>query len=203
MRYLKNLKWEMILFSVMSIVMGILMFLYPSKIITAMCIIFAVILFIMGIKYLIEYKRKDSLGNFYRYDFVLGVLYIIAGIVVLACMDTILSIITYIIAGLIVISGLMKIENAMDLKKMGCKWVTMLVFAGICILLGIAVFMMPMNHNDDGTLTAGDFMIQAAGIIFAVTGLIDLITTLTVSGKIKQWIVDRNAIIAESEIDEE
>ena len=48
--------------------------------------------------------------------------------------------------------------------------------------------MMPMDHNDNGTTTAGDFFIQVSGIILAVTGLIDLITTLSVSGKIKKWI---------------
>ena len=78
-----------------------------------------------------------------------------------------------------------EIENALDLRRMGCHWIPLLVFAIICIILGISVLTMPMNHNDDGTRTAGDFLIQCSGAIFAVTGLIDLITTLSVSGKIK------------------
>ncbi len=106
----------------------------------------------------------------------------------LACMNLILSIITYVIALIIIVSGLMKIENALDLRRMGCHWIPLLVFAIICIILGISVLTMPMNHNDDGTRTAGDFLIQCSGAIFAVTGLIDLITTLSVSGKIKKWI---------------
>ena len=69
----------------------------------------------------------------------------------------------------------MKIENALDLRRMGCHWIPLLVFAIICIILGISVLTMPMNHNDDGTRTAGDFLIQCSGAIFAVTGLIDLI----------------------------
>ena len=89
---------------------------------------------------------------------------------------------------IIIVSGLMKIENALDLRRMGCHWIPLLVFAIICIILGISVLTMPMNHNDDGTRTAGDFLIQCSGAIFAVTGLIDLITTLSVSGKIKKWI---------------
>ena len=113
---------------------------------------------------------------------------ILLGIVVLACMNLILSIITYVIALIIIVSGLMKIENALDIRRMGCHWIPLLVFAIICIILGISVLTMPMNHNDDGTRTAGDFLIQCSGAIFAVTGLIDLITTLSVSGKIKKWI---------------
>lgn len=192
MNYLKNLKWEMILFSLLSIILGILMWLYPDKIITALCIISACILFVMGIRYLIEYKRKDTLGDFYKYELVAGIALIVGGIVVLICMKSILSIITYVIAIIIIVSGLMKVENALDLKRMRCHWIPLMVFAVICILLGISVLMMPMNSNDDGTKTAGDFMIQCAGIIFAVTGLIDLITTLSVSGKIRKWTLDRN-----------
>lgn len=194
MSYLKNLKWEMMLFSVISIVMGILMWKYPDKIITALSIAIASVFFIMGLRFLIEYKRKDALGGFYKYDLVIGVALVIGGIVVLACMKYMLSIVTYLIAIIVIVSGLMKVENALDLKKMRCNWMPLMMFAVLCILLGISVLMMPMNVGDDGRRTAGDFMIQCAGVIFAVTGFIDLITTLSVSGKIKEWI-EREKII--------
>lgn len=199
MKYLKNLKWEMILFSFISIVIGILMFIYPSQILNAVCIVLATILFIMGGRYLLEYKRNNAISDFYKYELVAGVALILGGIVVLFCMKMILSMITYVIAIIIVISGLMKVENALDLKKMGSHWVPLMVFAVICILLGISVLMMPMDHNDNGTRTASDFLIQAAGIIFAITGLIDLITTLSVSGKIRIWSMEQKEIISENE----
>ena len=203
MSYLKNLKWEMILFSLTSIAVGILMFLYPSQIINAMCIVLASILFIMGARYLLEYRRNNALSNFYRYEMVAGVALILGGIAVICCMKLILSMVTYIIAIIIIISGLMKVENAIDLKRMGRNWIPLMVFAVICIMLGISVLMMPMDHNDDGTTTASDFLIQASGIIFALTGLIDLITTLSVSSKIKIWTVERTAEIVEDNIDDE
>lgn len=188
MNYLKNLKWEMVLFSVISIVMGIFMWKYPGKIIAGLSVAIASIFFIMGIRFLIEYKRKDVLSDFYKYDLVIGISLIVGGIIVIACMKYMLSIVTYLIAIIVIASGLMKVENALDLKKMRCHWVPLMIFAIVCILLGVSVLMMPMNVGDDGRRTAGDFMIQCAGVIFAVTGLIDLITTLSVSGKIKEWI---------------
>ena len=45
MSYLKNLKWEMIIYSLLSILMGILMWKYPGKIMTGVCVILAMILF--------------------------------------------------------------------------------------------------------------------------------------------------------------
>lgn len=202
MNYLKNLKWEMILFSVTSIVIGILMYIYPSQIINAVCIVLAAILFIMGARYLIEYKRNNAISDFYRYELVAGIALILGGIIVLCCMKLILSIITYVIAIIIIVSGLIKIENSLDLKKMGSHWILLMVFAVLCIILGISVLMMPMDHNDNGTTTASDFLIQASGIIFAVTGFIDLITTFAVSSKIKLWTISRTATIINDEDDE-
>lgn len=195
MNYLKNLKWEMILFSLTSIAVGILMFFYPSQIINTVCIVLASILFILGARYLIEYRRNNAIENFYKYELVAGIALILGGIVVLCCMKLILSFITYLIAIIIIISGLMKVENALDLKKMGNNWIPLMVFAIICIMLGISVLMMPMDNNDNGTSTASGFLIQASGIIFAVTGFIDLVTTLSVSGKIKRWTSERKTTI--------
>lgn len=187
MRYLLNLKWEMLLFSVLSIVVGVLMFLQPSKIITAISILLAVILFVMGIKNIFEFWR-DTMETYHKYKLVVGILFIVAGIFVIVKMNIILSIITYAVGIIIIISGLMKLENAFDLKKMDERWVPLLVFSILCIVLGILILFMPMNHNDNGTITAGDFFIKCAGAIFAFTGLVDLVTTLTVSSKIKSWM---------------
>ncbi len=195
MNYLKNLKWEMILFSFVSIVLGILMFFYPSQIINTVCIVLASILFILGVRYLLEYRRNSAIENFYKYELVAGIALILGGIIVLCCMKLILSFITYLIAIIIIISGLMKVENALDLKKMGNNWIPLMIFAIICIMLGISVLMMPMDNNDNGTSTASGFLIQASGIIFAVTGFIDLVTTLSVSGKIKRWTSERKTTI--------
>lgn len=203
MNYLKNLKWEMILFSLASIVIGILMFFYPSQIINVVCIVLASILFVLGARYLLEYRRNNEISNFYRYELVAGIALILGGIVVLCCMKLILSFITYVIAIIIIISGLMKVENALDLKKMGNNWIPLMVFAIICIMLGISVLMMPMDNNDNGTSTASGFLIQASGIILAVTGFVDLITTLSVSGKIKRWTSERRTtILGQDDYDE-
>ena len=171
------------------------MFFYPSQIINTVCIVLASILFILGVRYLLEYRRNSAIENFYKYELVAGIALILGGIIVLCCMKLILSFITYLIAIIIIISGLMKVENALDLKKMGNNWIPLMIFAIICIMLGISVLMMPMDNNDNGTSTASGFLIQASGIIFAVTGFIDLVTTLSVSGKIKRWTSERKTTI--------
>ena len=63
----------MVLYSILSIAIGVLMFLYPTKTLNAVCIILAVMLFALGIRYLIEYRKKNFINDFYRYEFVAGI----------------------------------------------------------------------------------------------------------------------------------
>ena len=55
------------------------MFLYPTKTLNAVCIILAVMLFALGIRYLIEYRKKNLINDFYRYEFVAGIALILLG----------------------------------------------------------------------------------------------------------------------------
>ena len=160
---------------------------YPSYILTAISIFLAVILFVLGGKYILEYKNRSVTDDGNKYTLTLGIVIAVAGVVVLICMDTIMSFVTYAIGAIVVISGIMKIENALDLKKMNRNWKPLLVIGIICALLGISVLLMPMNNNDDGTRTAGEFFVQCAGVVLALTGIVELITTAAVSGKIKEF----------------
>ncbi len=64
MNYLKNLKWEMILFSLATIAIGVLMCIYPTKIVTAVCIVLASILFILGIEMSVGIQKKECYSGF-------------------------------------------------------------------------------------------------------------------------------------------
>lgn len=60
-------------------------------------------------------------------------------------------------------------------------------YSGNCnVLLGIVILINPQN--------TAVFVTRITGIILTYSGVVDLITTLTVSGKIRRW-VDDNAII--------
>lgn len=208
MEYLKNLKWDMMWFSIVSIAMGLLMVLFPGQIMSAVCIIIAATLFLLGLKNFIEYK-KELYNNMKRTKLVECAVCVAGGIFVIVGLDAVLSFITYVIAIMIIISGIIKIQNALELRKMNSHWIPLMIFAVLCVLLGISVLMMPMNHNDDGTRTAGDFMIQCTGVILMITGLIDLVTTMSVSGKIKVWTMSHRddeeyeEVIMESSTDED
>lgn len=187
MNILKNLTWEIILYSVVSFVVGILMIIFPGKIVDALGIVIGCGFILLAVKNFLEYRNKEAVLSHYQYKLVSAIVYLMIGIYVIVNMSAILSFVSYIVAVIIVIRGIMKIEDAFTLKRMGRKWVPMLVIALICVALGMLVLSLPMNRRDNGTYVAGDTLIATLGFVFALTGIIDFITTLSVSSKIKKW----------------
>ena len=107
MNYLKSLKWEMVIYALLCILMGILMMIYPSSILNTICYIIAVIFLLLAIRYLLEYRKRDLINDFYKYELVVGIIFIIAAIFVLVKKDFVISIIPFIVGIIIVISGIM------------------------------------------------------------------------------------------------
>lgn len=186
MNYLKKTSWYAVLYSIWALITGILMIMYPQYIVTTLGIFVGAIPIILGIKYIWFYKDNSNV-SVGKTTLIIGCILVFVGLFILFNIDAILSFVTYALAAIILVSGIMKVKDALDLKKMRERWIPLMVFAGICIVLGLLVITMPMNHNDDGTRTAGDFIIQCAGGILAFTGLVDFIKTLTISGKIREW----------------
>ena len=183
MNYLKSLKWEMIVFSLGCIAMGILMAFFPQNVEDILKYCMAILMFVYAIRHTIEYFRRRDMDGFTSYELVLAVIFLVLGIICLTQMDKIITLLAYFIAAIVLVSGLMKLENAFDLKRMGSKWIPMLVVGLIFILLAIVFFIYPPQEGND----KGDTLIAAAGIALMFVGLVNLITTLAVSGKIKRW----------------
>lgn len=183
MRYLKSLKWEMIVFSLGCIAMGILLAFFPQDVEKIMSICLAVLMFIYAIRHTIEYFRRRDMDGFTGYELVLAVIFLVLGIICWTQMDKLIALLAYFIAAIILVSGLLKLEGAFDLKRMGSRWVPMLVIGLIFVLLAILFFIYPPQEGKD----KGQTLVAAAGIALMFVGAVNFITTLAVSGKIKRW----------------
>ena len=98
-------------------------------------------------------------------------------------MDKLITLLAYFIAILVLVSGLLKIEGAFDLKRMGSRWVPMLVIGVIFVLLAVLFFIYPPQEGKD----KGHTLVAAAGFALMFVGVVNFITTLAISGKINRW----------------
>ena len=184
MNYLKNLKWDMIAFSLGCIAMGILLAFFPQDVEKIMSICLAILMFIYAVRHTLEYFRRRNIEGFTGYELVLAVIFLVLGIVCLTQMDKLITLLAYFIAAIVLVSGLLKIEGAFDLKKMGSKWIPMLVLGLIFILIAIVFFIYPPQEGKD----KGQTLVAAAGFALMFVGVVNFITTLAISGKIKKWM---------------
>lgn len=183
MNYLKSLKWEMVVFSLGCIAMGILMAFFPQDVEKILSYCLSILLFVYAIRHAIEYFRRRKMEGFTAYELVLAVIFLVLGIICLTQMNRLITLLAYLVAAIVLISGLMKLENALDLKKMGLKWIPLLVVALIFILLAIVFLIYPSQEGKD----KGQTLVAAAGIALIFVGVVNFITTLAISGKIKRW----------------
>lgn len=179
MKVINELKKGVILRSLVMIAAGITLLLYPEMTSNTIAYIIAIVFVIIGIINIVGYfksstKTEDGLKS-YSSGLIIGILCIVFA----ALMSRILISIIPVVLGLIVlVSGLMKLQQAVEIIRAGYNgWMGIMIMAVITILVGaLAVF------NPFKTINLL-LRIIGAGLLFG--GITDLISTGYMSKKFK------------------
>ena len=182
MKLLKQLKWDTLLMGVLYILLGIVALVIPETMEKLLGFLIGVVLIIAGAVSMISYLLRDAHQNYYHNDFLHGLLGILLGIVVLYKVDFIISLVPWLLGILVLVSGLSKLQDVIDLRRMEYgNWVFMLVLAIINIAFGLILIFNPMA-----------VAMMGVGLIFS--GITDCITTVYFAGKIRNYFADLNAV---------
>ena len=157
MKMLKELKWEAILTGVLYILLGIVALVVPETMQKTLGYVIGIVLIVAGLISIICYLLRDAKENYYHNEFVFGLVGMVLGAAVLYKVEVIISLIPFILGILVLFSGCSKLQDAIDLKRLGYgSWIGMLVVAVINIILGIVLICNPF---------------QAAIVLFRVLGV--------------------------------
>ena len=142
MKMLKELKWEAILTGVLYILLGIVALLIPETMQKTLGYLIGVVLIVAGLVSIICYLLRDARENYYHNEFVFGILGIVLGAVVLYKVEIVISLIPFILGVLVLCSGCSKLQDAIDLKRLGYgSWLGLLIVAAINIILGVVLIL--------------------------------------------------------------
>jgi len=178
MKTLKKIKWNVIISSVIYVALGVILLLWPEKMARNICYVIGVIAVAVGIVNLIDYIRKDYSVDAYRYNLVYGLVSILFGVFVFVKVDTVVSIIPFLLGFAVTISGLLKLQNAVDLVRMKYKgWGAVMIVSVLNIAFGVVLIMNPF----DSAMVL--FICIGIGMIYS--GVSDLIATIMLSRSIK------------------
>lgn len=178
MKTLKKIKWNVIISSVIYVALGVILLLWPEKMARNICYVIGVIAVAVGIVNLIDYIRKDYSVDAYRYNLVYGLVFILFGVFVFVKVDTVVSIIPFLLGFAVTISGLLKLQNAVDLVRMKYKgWGAVMIVSILNIAFGVVLIMNPFD--------SAMILFICIGIGMIYSGVSDLIATIMLSRSIK------------------
>ena len=193
MSLLKQLKWNLILLAVIFIALGIVLILWPGATMKTICYLLAAMPLAIGVFSLINYLRKDISGIIYRYDLVVGLCAILGGILVIVKVDKLTDLIPAVLGFLVTMSGIMKMQNSVDMLRLGHgTWHVAFAMAIVNIVAGIVLLMNPFE--------AAQILIMCLGIALVYSGITDLYVTISISRRLSR--LKTEIVVAEDDSEE-
>ncbi len=179
MKFLKELRWDALLKGILYILLGIVALIIPETMERTLGYLIGIVLIIAGAVSMISYLLRDARENYYRNDFLYGLVGIALGIIVLYKVELIISLVPIILGILVIISGCAKLQDVIDMKRLESgNWIVMLVLAVINLGLGILLICNPFKA------ASVLFRVIGAGLIFS--GITDCVTIIYFARVLKE-----------------
>ena len=190
MKLLRQIKWNLVILSFLFIALGIILILWPNEVMRTSCYMLAAMLIIVGVISLINYLRKVISAILYRYDLVVGLSAVLGGILVIIKVDQLLSLIPVVLGFLVTISGILKMQNSVDMLRLGQgTWYVAFCMAILNIIFGIVLLIDPFSR---------ELLVYLLGAALIFSGITDLYVTISISHRLAD-LVQENGITVVSE----
>ena len=160
------------------IIMGICFLAWPHASLVTICYAIGAVCVIYAVANLIKYFTGSMNRMYIEPDFVLSVIICVFGIVTIVRPSVIISILPFIVGIVLVFSGLIKVQDGINLKRFNYdRWFLVLGFAVISVILGIVVLLNPFG--------TGLLFTRMVGLFFTVDGVLSIssIVMLRKNGK--------------------
>ena len=187
---LKMVKKHILITSIAGIVLGLVLVCVPGVISDALCYVLAGACMLYGIFSLVSYFRQriESQSGF---EFVFGVIAIVAGIFVCVNVAFIKGIISWILSIAVIIVGTFRLQQAIDLARMHDRfqWAAF-VMAGITLVLGVLSAIL---------MVTTDVVIVIIGFGFICCGITGIVLSYRISKGWQQMSKQQKYIYVESQ----
>ncbi len=173
-KFLKRTNWTDIVISLLFVILGILLIMKPSEMISVISILLGAILFIIGFLKLVDYftskDKEDYLLTFALVSVVLGV-------IVLFCSDVITGIFRVLLGIWIIASGIKNFQTSLVWKdtKSGL-WTVTVLCSLLMIVAGIVI------------LVSTTLAFRIVGIVILIYAILDIITRVIFIKKVQDYL---------------
>ena len=186
----KRIFWASIASTLVMLLFGILLFIFPETVIKSVAIAMGVIFIMIGVIPIINYFRFRATGFTTTFSFLLGIFCIVAGLILLMN-ENILGTIIPILTGVwMIINSINRISISMDLRDDKIPfWVITFIYAILTLVAGVLLILDPVN--------GGKLVTKTIGIIICVYSVLDVIDLILIRIKAKKVVKEVKKIIEE------
>lgn len=133
-----------LILGVVSLIMGIILIINPKFTLTGLCSVVGAVLLIAGAIMMILYFAKAEYKNHQSAEFAVTLFMVLAGIFVMVRKEDISDIFPQFLAAVVLVSGIFKMQQAMDLVGMQDKaWSRHFIIGLVIVVLSGIVLVMP------------------------------------------------------------
>ena len=177
--YIKKYEGCSIVVSVLMICISLFLMFKPLESLEVFTVIFAIIILLSGLGYLISYFTISKESRLFSIDLLLGLVTIISGIMLLVYKKDVINVFPIILGIWIIISNLFKLQLSINLSTVeDSGWIYLLLLSILTICIGVLLIVNPF----ESTIA----IVSLAGIFLLVTEIVNIIEDIYVFAKIKK-----------------
>lgn len=179
--FFAKLKKTWLISSLISVVLGLVLLLFPGIAIQVVCYLLGGLALIYGVMRIIRYARQgDVYPELFRGDLMIGLFLLAIGLFIVCRVEFVAGFIPVVFGIALLASGIGGVQRAMDAKRAGYeRWLFLLVLAALTIALGLVLTMNPFASAQVAVAVIG------ASLIY--DGITDMVTILLVGKRIDEW----------------
>ncbi|HOB28260.1 MAG TPA: DUF308 domain-containing protein [Bacillota bacterium] len=167
METVQRFKTAFIIISVLFILLGITLIIWPEFSLLTICKLCGVITLLLGLVRVIVYFRRDAFENLFRADLAQGLIFLLLAGFMLFAPKAVVSVIPVILGLVILIDSILRIQLSVELKRLHQeKWWLSLILALLTAVLGTLLLFNPFA----GSVVLTIFI----GIALTINGAVNL-----------------------------
>lgn len=176
---LKQKKYVFLCFALCSILLGLFTLIWPETSLLVLSYALGAVLACYGVFRIFAYLLQKDFPGFYEFSLVTGGLCLTVGVVILWNPQLVEKYFSFVLGCVLLISGFVKLQNALDLRRMNYSgWLPVLVLGLLAAALAAVIFIDPF--------TAANVAVMFIGGALTADGLMDLWSLRCLSRKIKE-----------------
>lgn len=137
-----GIKWSYVALSIFLIGLGVCAVVWPDIGLSTICIAIGAGAVVFGVVRIIAYFLRETRGVALNFDFSVGLLCLIAGVILLIHPQSVIDFLQVVIGIYLLLDSVFKLQTALDSRRIGIPgWWVPLVFTVACLVLGVLMIL--------------------------------------------------------------